>query len=388
MEREGQKWVLDRLVRLGGMDMLFEDVKPGWMEYGYKLPEWDRTMKRVKCMDMLGPSWSKTGSQLESLGLEAERKGHYRTAMEFYHRASIYYGRATWSRQKENDKKREEYNIKVNKCYDKVIKYCDYPIERVKICLDNNYVSGLLHLPKNKKPEGVILFCPGMDMVKEEFPNVINNVVTHRELAILSIDGPGQGDSLTRGIKVTLDNYDKAGLAAIDYLISRPDINSNNIVVMGISMGSYWAPHIAAAAGDRVRACVAMIATYMQKESIFKIAQPSFRKNFMFMSGVYNDDEFDAMASQMTLANVAKNISCETLLVAGEYDPLCPAEDTYELFDMLECPKELWLYENEFHALGGRRAECLPMAIDWIKDAIINKHPKDLSKKVFINEWP
>jgi len=60
-----------------------------------------------------------------------------------------------------------------------------------------------------------------------------------------AIDGPGQGESLARKIWVDEENYGRAGKAAIDYLVKRPEVDPDRIGIHGISMGSYWGPLIA-----------------------------------------------------------------------------------------------------------------------------------------------
>jgi dipeptidyl aminopeptidase/acylaminoacyl peptidase len=53
------------------------------------------------------------------------------------------------------------------------------------------------------------------------------------------------------------------------------------------------------------------------------------------MSNVHEEDAFDEMASQMTLAPIAHKIKCPTLLAMGEFDELCPLEDGEALFAQL-----------------------------------------------------
>ena len=118
-------------------------------------------------------------------------------------------------------------------------------------------------------------------------------------------------------------------------------------------MGSYWGPRIAAY-DPRVKALVGAMGTYLQKDTIFKHAKPTYRANYMYMSNIHDEDEFDAMAARMTLEPLADMIRCPTLLAMGEFDELCPLEDGERMFDLLTCPKELWVYEDETHTFGSR----------------------------------
>jgi dienelactone hydrolase len=52
---------------------------------------------------------------------------------------------------------------------------------------------------------------------------------------VLSIDGPGQGISNIRKIRVSDDNYERAAMAAIDWLMNRPEVDPTQIVIAGIS---------------------------------------------------------------------------------------------------------------------------------------------------------
>mgnify|MGYP003352428067 FL=1 len=46
-----------------------------------------------------------------------------------------------------------------------------------------------------------------------------------------SFDGPGQGESNLRGIRLTADNYEEAAAAAIDYLMKRKEVDAQKIGV-------------------------------------------------------------------------------------------------------------------------------------------------------------
>ena len=48
-----------------------------------------------------------------------------------------------------------------------------------------------------------------MDQTKEAFPKVINNPAIARGMHILSMDGPGQGNSNIQKIRAVGDNYER-----------------------------------------------------------------------------------------------------------------------------------------------------------------------------------
>lgn len=148
-------------------------------------------------------------------------------------------------------------------------------------------------------------------------------------------------------------------------------------------MGLYWGPRIAAR-DRRVKAMVAALGCYMEKDTIFNSAPPLFKKNYMYMAGLQDEAAFDRMAGRMTLEGMEDRIRCATLLVMGQYEQLCSLDDAYRLFDRLPGPKEIWVYENEVHPLGSVAAEMDAMATDWLRDALDGKVPAGHARKVFI----
>lgn len=367
MERVGQKWILDTMVAGQGFDAIFPDAYIGWLESGMKLQDYRRTMARVRSLEMLGKAWTITGDDLWQEAERAEARGRRATANELYHRAAFAYAKAFWQKKDTSSQR------SLKETYAKVAATADYPIEQTEIPFGDTTVPAILHLPPNvSEPVPCVVFVPGMDMVKEEFPNVQNNIFVRRGIACLAIDGPGQGESLIRGLHVTLTNYQEACSAAADYIDAHPHLDAERVGIFGMSMGSYWAPS-ACAREPRFKGCVAALGCYLSKERIFKHAPPAFRHNYMTMSGISDDEEFDRMAEQMTLANYADKISCPVLLPHGEFDQLCTVDDALALFEMLRCPKELWIYEDEFHGIGRTRAEMLPQAADWLKDSITGR---------------
>jgi dipeptidyl aminopeptidase/acylaminoacyl peptidase len=226
-----------------------------------------------------------------------------------------------------------------------------------------------------------------MDMTKEAFPNPVDNAFGERGMHVLAIDGPGQGVSNIRKIWVTDDNYEQAAQACLTHLLQRPEVDPDRVAVCGASFGSHWGPRLASR-DSRVKALATNHAVYGSKRAIFEEASPRFKQMFMYMAGIRDEAAFDAMAARMTTEGHGARIACPTLMVMGEYDPLCHLEDAQRFFDELPGPKELWVFENEFHRVTGRRGvgglEIYHFIADWIKDALDGKHPHDLNRMVLV----
>lgn len=389
MRRSGQHWIAENLYRAVGPDLMFPGATHFRLERGYRLADIERTNARIKSLSINAKEWAKTAGQLEALAREAEAAGHLESARDFYYRASIYYGRGQWSILADTPYKREVH-ARCVACYEKVCAYSDGLIERVDIPFEGRQLAAVLHLPpaadRAKTARGgrvpAVVFWPGMDMFKEEFPNVENNLFARRGLAVLSIDGPGQGETRLRGITVDDENHVRAGRAVLDYLQARPEIDPERIAVLGASFGSYWGPHLAAA-DRRVRAVAGIMGILYDMRAIFELAPPSFKAGFMFMSGITDEDAFDAMAARMGMRGLGERITCPSLITQGEIDLLCPLEGAERYFAELKGPKEMWIFEHESHPLGGVMAELLPRVADWLGDALAGRLPADLNRRVF-----
>ena len=381
MTRDNETWVQNILVKQYGIEAFMPEVIGSILENGCKLADLNRVIARTRGLRSFPKAWRRVAGQQERFAKEAEEKGHLESAAMLYHRAAMYYGKAQLYFHQDSDKKLSMHADLV-RCHEKVCQYAPYRMERVVLPFEDKNIYGVLHLPNIQEPVPAILLVPGMDMIKEDKPNPFENHYLQRGMAVLVMDGPGQGETRAKGLKVTLDNYQKAGSKMLDYLTSLPEVDSEKIGLLGISMGSYWGPLIAAN-DSRIKAVVGALGAYLEKDISFKSAQPGFRRNYMYMSGIYDEDEFDQMASQMTLANVVDQIKIPMLLACGEFDELCPPEQVERFFNMLDCPKEMWMFEDEFHPMGGVAPEFYPWAIDWLKDCLTRGVDPKLEKKIF-----
>jgi dipeptidyl aminopeptidase/acylaminoacyl peptidase len=377
--RRGQKWITEELYKV--LDVYgFRAVM--FVEWGFRPADVKRTTERIKVPGAVVKEWVRTARQEEELAREAEAAGHRESAAEFYYRAALYYGPACGTIHENTPRKRELY-ARLVQCYEKFTSlYTEAPVRRVEIPFENGKtIPGILQTVPGVAKAPCVLVVPGMDTIKEYMPSPYHNHFRRRGMATLSIDGPGQGESNVRENWVTLDNFERAGSAAIDFLENIPEVDANRIGGYGWSMGSYWVPRIAAHDG-RLKAVVGAMGVYGQKDTIFQQSKPAYRANYMYMSNIHEEAAFDAMAEQMTLLPIAERIKCPTLFAMGEFDELCPLEDAEELFRILRCPKELWVYENETHTFGSRLPDFYLQVADWLRDALDGKLRASHSRRI------
>ena len=384
--RSSQTWILDRLVGTLGIDALM----PGFSVFatspvvGFSGADMTRIVKATTGLRQMRREYERVGDARRAVAECAERHGHLVTAARQYHLASLAYGVAQYLIQEDGSIEKERLHRELRQCYSKVCEFAAYPLEAVEIRFedDPSYAGssypGVLHLPPADGPVPCVIFIPGTDMFKEQVPNPNDNLFLKRGMACLSIDGPGQGESLLRGLKVrvTTSNYERAVVAALDYLETRAEIDQSRIAVFGVSTGSYWGARAAieeARTTDRIRACAGLMAQWQTGfVTEFEHAQPAFKSNYMYMAGVEDEAEFDRQATLHTLEGGLGEVTCPLLIGIGEHDELCTPDEVAELMKVVRTRHDLWIYEGEFHPLGGVTIEAWESAIDWLYDRLID----------------
>src|SRR5690606_41710851 len=81
---------------------------------------------------------------------------------------------------------------------------------------------GLPPIPTRRSSD--LLSIPGMDQTKEAVPDPSNNIFIKRGMNVLAVDGPGQGTSNLRKLRVTADNHERATRACVDWLTKQPEV--------------------------------------------------------------------------------------------------------------------------------------------------------------------
>ncbi len=378
-----QRWILDQVIKVSGLD--FDQGRSGKMlrNCGPGIAGELRGIgQRVQKFTDFPREFSHAAERREQRGRAAEALGHTVEAREHYYVAATYYTAAQWGIFEDGNPRRMAWAESKRDCYDRYIGFADHPIERVDLSVPGGKQAALLHLPHKPAPGErfpCILYQPGMDGVKEDNP-LTGDPLLQRGLAILSIDGPGQGETRERGITVTASNCEDGARAAYAFLRTRPDIDGDRVAVYGSSMGSYWGTRMAAAVPEFKACAVVGVCMEPGQYTIFNTAAPTFKLNYMYMSGYDDEAEFDEFCKTLTLEGVAARIRCPYMVVAGEDDELCPIEFAYEVVDEATCPKVLYVYEGERHSLRNPAARTI--VVDWLKDCLDGKPVT--SEKVYV----
>jgi dienelactone hydrolase len=379
LKRDTQKWMFDWLVKETGKPFHFQPDGRG------------RFPRTVRSHDMVSKHMGLAARRIERIAEAEAAAGHRETAMELYFQATTLYHDAQHVVFETNDEKRFLHGG-VMRCYGKVRELAPYRIEHIDVPWNGTTVSGNLHFAPGEGKKPLVFYVPGCDQVKEVYPHPYYNQAHQRGMHAFSFDGPGQGESNLRGIRLTADNYESAASAVIDYLIKRPEIDPGKIGVYALSFGSHWGMRIAATE-HRIRAVAAPWASYVDKYYLLNEESPRYKQLFAYLTQSKSEEELDRVAAEMTMDGLMEKIQCPALLTTGEYDPRAPLEEVLRLFDQMKAPAELWIMPDQHHngsvTATSRssvwEADMHSFVCDWLRDRF-NGVPMKHSGKVLYLE--
>jgi pimeloyl-ACP methyl ester carboxylesterase len=223
----------------------------GAAEYG----ECMDTMSRVKNNDFGSwiTQWAATADRVAAFGDGEVRVGNRVSARNAYLRAANYYRMAVFYAA-HTDARHTHLWRRSKDCFQRMIALMDAPIE----CMDIDFEGALLPAYFVSGGDGqrpTLIALGGFDSTMEELYCWIGAAAPAHGWNCLMFEGPGQWSALKAnpGLMFCPD-YEKPVGAAVDYLLSRSDVDPATVAIIGYSMGGYLATR--GALDQRIRACI------------------------------------------------------------------------------------------------------------------------------------
>jgi len=235
-------------------------------------------------------------------------------------------------------------------------------------------VPGYLEFPKDATPPlALVLLLHGWSGAKEnwyEEDNYISGGNVRKALlaegyALLALDAQAHGDRIAENdyalpnncvVDGTPTHWNYFTLAEIviqtirdyrrvlDYVATRPEIDSNRIGLLGYSMGADQT-FLLTAVEPRIKVSVAC-------------ATPSWNDRF----------------NPISPANYARGIGERPfLMLMGRSDSLCPVEDAEQMFQLVPSRQKNLIFYDSDHKLTG---DYVKDAVDWFKEHLPVAPPK------------
>ena len=348
-------------------------------------------------------AWSSYADRLYGLGVKSQAAGDRINGRNAFLRASNYYRNAyIFMFALPIDPRVIEAYQKQTDSFQKAAALFEQPIEILKIPYETTALPGyFIRADSSNEPRKTLLCTGGYDGTCEEAFFIIAHGALKRGYNVLMFDGPGQGGALVMQNLPMRADWENVVTPVVNYLVTRPDVDSGRIALYGCSFGGYLAPR-AAAFEHRLAACVAdaalfdpaalskkmfppEIANALEKDDLavlepfFKKLQENTTQRFilgrgMWVHGASTPWEYFRMFQAYSLADVAKNIQCPTFIAEAENDRRRGGGK--DLYDALRCSKEYVLFTiNEGageHCEAGGREVFFQKMFGWL-DPILDR---------------
>ncbi len=334
---------------------------PRFIANGIDYNDFQRVTGSVERWEDWCRAWSECGAVHEGMAEKAEAEGYYVSMAEHYFRAAICYhfGKYLFVRWPDQLRAAHEHVVRD---YQRALPYFAFPGEHVAIPYEaGTTMYGILRKPWQVPKPPVVILVPGLDSVKEELHNYGDDFL-RRGMAVLAIDGPGQGEmEFTHPMR---HDYDVPVTYAIDYLESRVDVDATRVGLMGVSFGGQYAVR-AAAFESRLRAVIENCGPYDQSLTFAGRPQIS-RETMIYRLKAAGEAEALERLRAFNLRGVAERVRCPLLVIQGRRDRLVPAEQGERIAAEAAPNAELWMFEDGNHVCNNIPFKHRPQQADWM----------------------
>lgn len=361
--------------------------------------------------------WTKTAERLFAIARTCEEKGHRVSAREAYLRATTYYHVSYFPLfgAPVDPWLADAFEREIN-AFHRAAQLSEFPIQPVEVPFNNQSLPAYFVAPaEDGRKRPTILHVNGYDGNIQEMYFAHGPAAIRRGYNCLLLDGPGQGRNLIRDGMTMRPDWECVVRAAVDYLLSRPEVDPKQIVLAGWSFGGFLAPR-AAAFEKRIAALIADPGQWDQKPDLrmfhlpqdvidrfpqvdpavfapvenqlrSKNADPMMHwkviQRGFWVHGVNSLYDLARELNRFEISSVAGQISCPTLLTAAEGDPVSAHAET--LHTALRCPTTLIRF-TEAEGSGGH-CEALARSLyhqrvfDWLDETLASASAQSRPQK-------
>ncbi len=380
----------------------FEFVRNlGFMYYGgADLGEMIATAQRIKEGDFESwfLEWDKRARRIRARADTDLGAGHLESARQSYLRASTYFRMAEFYLHGDpSDPRILSESRASQEAYARAAKLTGPTWEPVQIPFEGTTLPGYFYkVDESGKPRPTLIFHGGLDSSLEELYYFGAAGAVLRGYNCLTFDGPGQGAPLREQRLYHRFDWEKVVTPAVDYALTRTDVDGDHLALMGMSMGGYFAAR-AAAFEKRLRATILSNGIYsfydsmrgqMPKEAIaaldagdaitaeeitYKLMRNDTNLRWIVTQSVYSFGasglvDYFSKLKPFTMEGLAGQIQCPCLVLDAEGDILVGGTQPQQIYDALQAPKQLFRFTSE----DGAENHCESGALAYLHEVVFN----------------
>lgn len=347
------------------MDQLVQSALAHWAPRftvnGVTAWDFERVTRRIERWSDWCDAWCEVAAEHEALGRLALGQDRSLSAGQHLAQAAVYFHFAKFVFVEDLARMQAAHQRAV-RCLTDALPHLDPPGRRIEVPFEGTSLVGVLRCPPGPGPHPVVVLLSGLDSAKEEL-RATEDTFLERGLATFSVDGPGQGEAeYDLPIRGDWSAPAEAVLQALEVL---PEVDATRVAVWGVSLGGYYAPRVAAALGERARACVALAGPYDFGDCWPQLPALT-RDTFRVRSRAADDDEARRIAHTLSLEGIAGKITAPLLIVFGRRDRLIPWQHAERLRDTAGGEVELLMLEHGNHGCANVAPWHRPYTADWL----------------------
>ena len=347
--------------------------------------------------------WDKLAQRILSRADASLAAGHLESAREAYLRASTYFRTGEfYLHGNPEDSRILSAARSSQKAYLEAARLTGPTWEPVEIPYEGTTLPGYFYkVDDSGQPRPTLIFHGGYDSSLEELFFFGAAAAVRRGYNCLTWDGPGQGMPMREQKLTFRHDWEAVVTPAVDYALSRPDVDGDNLVLMGMSMGGYLAAR-AAAFEHRFRAAIFFGGVYDMHQAIQHMVpqeawaaleagatekgenmiRAAMEKNTglrwaitqgVWSFGAASISEFILETKKYTIKDVIDKIQCPCLVIDAEGDMFFKGQPQ-ELYDVLRAPKKLFEFTSEDgaenHCQSGALAHKDQVVFNWVDETL------------------
>lgn len=343
-------------------------------------------------------NWMATAQRIEESAETSKLTGNLLSSRQAYLRASNYYRTAYFFLFgfPVDPRLIQAYKSHVQ-MFSKAAELFPHPVVPVRIPFESTFLPGYFYKADHsdaKRP--TLIINGGYDGTQQECYLALASAAIKRGYHVLCFDGPGQGEMLVKDQIYMRHDWEKVITPIVDFLLKRPDVKQDSLILAGLSWGGLLAAR-AAAFEHRISALITNPGQFdaldpikksfpevtsllkknengvLEKYVMQALTNPMLAmkfKNKMWVHGVHSPVDLLKQWQYYNLEGIAQNIKCPTYVLDAENEQYSTGQAKI-LFQKLTCPKDFYLFTNSEgageHCAAGALTLFHQKVFDWLE---------------------
>ncbi len=346
-------------------------------------------------------AWQSTAARVEVLAAHTLQEGSKVSGGRAFLRASNYYRTAEFFLASDDPRRMGVFE-KSRTTFWRFLELTGILVERIRIPYEGTTLPGYFYRVDDAlMPRRTLLSLGGFDSTGEELYFFAAAAALKRGYNVLTFEGPGQGEPLRVQHLTARPDYEVPVRSAVDYLMTRPEVDKDRIALMGTSLGGYYAARAAAfeprvkaliihgvmfdfwATQSKTKPLLGLLAMWKSPGGLQAVINLAARfsselrwsvKTGMWVLGVENPVELIREMKRYSLKETAGLIQQPTLILHGEKDHFIPQEQLDMLCATLKAPKTVRVFTEDEgaaeHCQMGNMTLLHQVVFDWLDETL------------------